>query len=319
MYEPTKTILLVCFTNHALDQFLEDIMDMGIPAGDIVRLGGKATPKTEGLSMRAQDKPRVLDYSALDAAKLDANSAAHSIANSFKDYHNTIIKTEDIMIHIEFQDPDYFDAFQFTATADDGMLLVGKQGRTIDEYYLLDQWLNGLDAGVLKDRYETSQHAVWLMEPSGRTAKFEEWKKEILQSKVEDLCDAIKSYNVSRQKVERVFAQTNIAVLQGKRIIACTTTGAAMNAESLRAASPNILLVEEAGEVLESHILTALVEEMSQLILIGDHKYVLSTFCAFYVINNGLDSCAPRSTTTSSRLTKEQDTTLTCHSSNVWL
>jgi hypothetical protein len=59
----------------------------------------------------------------------------------------------------------------------------------------------------------------------------------------------------------------------GKRIIGCTTTGAAMFAQDIRAANPDVLLVEEAGEILESHVLTAMGQNTSQMILIGDHKY----------------------------------------------
>lgn len=39
----TETILCVCYTNHALDQFLESLLDKGIK--DIVRLGGKSKSK----------------------------------------------------------------------------------------------------------------------------------------------------------------------------------------------------------------------------------------------------------------------------------
>ena len=40
----------------------------------------------------------------------------------------------------------------------------------------------------------------------------------------------------------------------------------------LDAVRPGVVLVEEAGEILESHILTALGPETKQLVLIGDHK-----------------------------------------------
>jgi hypothetical protein len=41
-----------------------------------------------------------------------------------------------------------------------------------------------------------------------------------------------------------------------------------------------VLLVEEAGEILESHIMTALSDDIEQIILIGDHKY---EHCLFIV------------------------------------
>ncbi|CAK4032789.1 nfx1-type zinc finger-containing 1 [Lecanosticta acicola] len=45
-----------------------------------------------------------------------------------------------------------------------------------------------------------------------------------------------------------------------------------MYSKQLQTAAPGILLVEEAGEILESHILTAMTPSTKQLILIGDHK-----------------------------------------------
>ncbi|KAG1880008.1 AAA domain-containing protein [Suillus subluteus] len=48
--------------------------------------------------------------------------------------------------------------------------------------------------------------------------------------------------------------------------------GAAIFAQDIRAANPDVLLVEEAGEILESHVLTILGQNTSQMILIGDHK-----------------------------------------------
>jgi len=44
--------------------------------------------------------------------------------------------------------------------------------------------------------------------------------------------------------------------------------------ELIRAARPSVLLVEEAGEILESHVLTALSDGVEHMILIGDHKCV---------------------------------------------
>ncbi|KAI6157793.1 hypothetical protein BKA82DRAFT_4061548 [Pisolithus tinctorius] len=53
-------------------------------------------------------------------------------------------------------------------------------------------------------------------------------------------------------------------------IIGCTTTGAAKLAALLKALSPRVLLVEEAGQVLEAHVLGSLVPSVEHLILIGD-------------------------------------------------
>ena len=72
----------------------------------------------------------------------------------------------------------------------------------------------------------------------------------------------------------RKFGENDIATLRQKRIIGCTTTAAAKYSVALHAVSPGAVLVEEAGEILESHVLTALGKETHRLVLIGDHKCV---------------------------------------------
>ena len=49
-------------------------------------------------------------------------------------------------------------------------------------------------------------------------------------------------------------------------------SAAAKYAQELQAASRDVILVEEAGEILESHILTAIAPRTQQLVMIGDHK-----------------------------------------------
>jgi superfamily I DNA and/or RNA helicase len=50
-----------------------------------------------------------------------------------------------------------------------------------------------------------------------------------------------------------------------------TTTGAAMHQQLLGGLGAKVVLVEEAAEVLEAHILACLSPSNEQLILIGDH------------------------------------------------
>ncbi|KAG8909612.1 hypothetical protein FRC01_006834, partial [Tulasnella sp. 417] len=64
--------------------------------------------------------------------------------------------------------------------------------------------------------------------------------------------------------------KTKLEVLANAVIIGCTTNGAAKLTELLRSVAPRVLLVEEAGQVLEAHILASLVPSIQHMILIGD-------------------------------------------------
>ena len=62
------------------------------------------------------------------------------------------------------------------------------------------------------------------------------------------------------------------SMLQSARIIACTTSGAAKYFDKISRLNIPVMMVEEAGEILEAHVLTALSPTCQHLILIGDHK-----------------------------------------------
>ncbi|KAI6119903.1 hypothetical protein EDD16DRAFT_1579433 [Pisolithus croceorrhizus] len=73
----------------------------------------------------------------------------------------------------------------------------------------------------------------------------------------------LREYNEAKDTVRR-------ELLGNVDIIGCTTTGAAKLTALLKALSPRVLLVEEAGQVLEAHVLGSLVPSVKHLILIGD-------------------------------------------------
>lgn len=62
-----------------------------------------------------------------------------------------------------------------------------------------------------------------------------------------------------------------------------TTTGAARLQTSLQALKNQIVIVEEAAEVLESHIVTSLTSHCSHLILIGDHQQLRPSTANYYL------------------------------------
>ena len=60
-----------------------------------------------------------------------------------------------------------------------------------------------------------------------------------------------------------------------------TTTGAAKYKKILQQISSKIMVVEEAAEILESHIFTSLNPDIQQLVLIGDHQQLRPSLNAF--------------------------------------
>ncbi|MCJ1422503.1 hypothetical protein MMC29_000383 [Sticta canariensis] len=71
---------------------------------------------------------------------------------------------------------------------------------------------------------------------------------------------------------QNVYEENNRDILRAARVVGVTTTGAAMHQGLLAGMGSRVAVVEEAGEVLESHILASLSPSCEQLVLIGDHN-----------------------------------------------
>jgi hypothetical protein len=276
IHDYTKhNILVVCYTNHALDQFLEDLIDIGIPDTDIVRLGGigKATARTTPLALQKQQSSHrftATDRHIIGSIKSEIDTKQQLLEVLFKKYRSEMTTNQDILDWLEFEQPDYFDAFQIPASSD-GMSVVDRRGNPIKDDHLLYRWGNGWDSGQFKDKAESSP-LIWSMGHKDRQVLITQWRDEIMKEQLTTFFSHAKLYNELIHQLERKFSEKDTDTLKNRRIIGCTTTGAAKFTELLQSISPSVLLVEEAGEILESHILTALGGRKEQIILIGDHK-----------------------------------------------
>lgn len=63
-------------------------------------------------------------------------------------------------------------------------------------------------------------------------------------------------------------------VMKSAQVVGMTTTKAASCRTLLDDLNASVVIVEEAGEVLEAHVLTSVNRNAKHLILIGDHKQV---------------------------------------------
>ncbi|KAJ7227185.1 P-loop containing nucleoside triphosphate hydrolase protein [Mycena pura] len=272
LHDSSRKILVVCYTNHALDQFLEDILDMGVPESSIVRLGGKSTPRTESLSLQKQSGGTKLgrsDYHTVDSLKQDSQRLYRRLEKNWIEFTT---KSPDLIMLLEFEDPEYFAALSVPLSAN-GMTQVGRDGKKINRWYLLNRWSRGDDAGIFKTHPQIRDAAdIWKMDRPSRQAKVLEWTSTSRKDQVEEISRIGKAFNECQNEIDRVFRQRDVSILQSKQIIGCTTTGAAKYTMDIQAASPEVLIVEEAGEILESHVITALGRSTEQVILIGDHK-----------------------------------------------
>jgi hypothetical protein len=256
-------------------RYLEDLMDIGIPQTATVRLGSKSSTRTEPSSMFKQ-QPGHLDPQVRAMYEQLQNHLDDLATEIAKRTTQSIFKVSDaeIMEFLEFSETHdrFFDAFT-VPKEDDDMQIVGHDGKAIGQYYLLGRWLQGHDAGVLKGQVDgVLFRDIWEMEPSKRTTLDTQWRISILEERCASVVRLMHRFDEKYSSAQEIRNMRTNSVLKEKRIVGCTTTGAAMFNSQLQTAAPGIIIAEEAGEILESHVLTAMSEKTKQLVLIGDHK-----------------------------------------------
>ena len=243
-----------------------------------MRLGSsaKAAPAVRDLSMKdaaSQVKLTREQCDILDWMKKKARDEGESLAQAFSGLEQQAPSRDDILEHLEFlaEGPPFFSAFT-VPTSNDGVLHVGKKGKAINSsFYLLDRWCRGKDASPFA-KMAQKYPEVWNIKASDRNELQRQWKADIFKEKLDAVQSAGHSYNTELEQIASIYMERELTVLRTRRVIACTTTAAAKYVQILNAARPGVVLVEEAGEILESHILTALGPHTKQLVLIGDHQ-----------------------------------------------
>ena len=100
----------------------------------------------------------------------------------------------------------------------------------------------------------------------------EYWKRKYIDKVYNELGANFEDYLVLCNQCKKATQEEDFYVLEKVDLIGMTTTGAAKYQHIIQRVKPKIVVVEEAAEVLESHIVSCLTAATQQLILIGDHK-----------------------------------------------
>ena len=132
--------------------------------------------------------------------------------------------------------------------------------------------INGLRKGRFTEDQVEEQRDLASLPNEQRWKLYNYWKGKYLAS-LEDQSEVrLREYNESCKEMKIVQQNADRFTLETADIIGITTTGAAKYQHVLHMVKPRIVIVEEAAEVLESHIVSALNAGTQHLILIGDHK-----------------------------------------------
>ncbi|KAL9085436.1 MAG: hypothetical protein Q9165_007586 [Trypethelium subeluteriae] len=275
LYDHTdEKILVMAFTNHALDQFLEDLLDIEIPSAAIVRLGSKSTTRTEHLNIQKQEskyKRTWASYQLLDHLDEEAKEMEKDLKAAVASFRDFKFANPEMLEYLEFEDSTFYDAL-VTPLEEDGMIKIGRGGKSVGPYYLLNRWFNGHDPGAYSNSLAPEHKKIWEMNQASRQERINEWTQALVHEKIVSIISLVQRMDDRQIRSSEIRNEKSAGILKEKRIIGCTTTAAAKYTRELQNANPGVIIVEEAGEILESHILTAMTPETKQLVLIGDHQ-----------------------------------------------
>ncbi len=283
-----ETILCVCYTNHALDQFLEYLWDQG--ERKIVRIGGRSkSPKLTPFNLR--ELARTKAHLPRDAerrmksvyAKLHASAESiGELVDQLKEPLSWNKPNGGASRVLDEHFSDVYDAFEsMESIAGDGFQVVsGKRNEHVTAESLFKEWKKGSECPDWLAVYSNHQPELvnfWNKSIEERSAMLDEWHDLLITDVKERVREEANNFQELHTEKEAIGRERDKMILNDARVIGATTNGAAKFRDIISAKSPGVVIVEEAGEVLEPHIISALAEQTSysnetkHLILIGDH------------------------------------------------
>ena len=308
-------ILVICHTNHALDQFLEEILKF---CGNVVRMGTRSKSTNKKLAdhnMKTLKKEDTNNYKEQEHIAKAKKVMINNVDRILEDLDglerklhyssNGILSSKQLQRYMTSKAYKFFQQRRNSMSkwlgchnlahcgqcryVQEGGRCIGDDGDL--ELYVGDyktsenRSLSAVDRQVEDVRNElryTSETAVegkkYATTHPNQLHKHERWSlyrywthqyKEVLRQKFRA---KEQEYNQWRDVSQEWTQQKDQMILRRADVIGMTTSAAARLRNVLQNVRPRIIIVEEAAEVLESHIITALNDGCEHLILIGDHK-----------------------------------------------
>lgn len=148
----------------------------------------------------------------------------------------------------------------------------------VDEYYeTLTPEMRSLD---------WREENLWRLLPQQRRECYRQWLVEAHEEArgiLPELAHLLERNAESRAALDR---DRKLAVLREMQVVGMTTTAVSKYQHLLKELRPEVVIVEEAAEVLEAHILTALHPRTQHVVLIGDHQQLRPSTAVYRLSKN---------------------------------
>ena len=274
-------ILCITSTEHALDRTLHRFVDAGI--GGIIRIGSSRS-KSEGLSSldllnavkgefptQLESRERWMYQQNADKFK----KLVHDNLTQLQNFADASILDASILNLLQDKYPRYYVQLVEPELGDDGFQLT-KDKRTDTR---IATWLQSISSTSPTDDGSRAQmpastraYDIFSLKYAERLSLYLEWKEEIVAQTQRSLLANLKAFEKATAEIGKIGAEVSHRILARANVIGVTAPDLARNLDLLRRLNSKVLLVEEAGEVLEAHLLTAMLPSIEHAILIGDHQ-----------------------------------------------
>ncbi|KAN0075671.1 hypothetical protein V8E54_006941 [Elaphomyces granulatus] len=262
-------VICVCYTNHALDQLLEDLLESGITS-QIIRIGSQSkSEKLEPFNLRVvagnlekTRKERRGRYELgrrLDEFETDYDGLFPKLRTT-----NSGIA---IKIHLKMNYIHHHE--QLFGVDVDGFQKAGSS----NPQTIIRQWLRSgqHSNGNLRHLEQLQTANIHQLSMEEREVLHRHWVEEIRDDLHAQTQQLFSDHYTTKLEFDSIRDELDLRCLRKADVIGVTTTGLARNLNLLRRVRSKVVLCEEAGEVLEAHILTSLLPSVEHVILIGDH------------------------------------------------
>ncbi|KAH6847784.1 hypothetical protein B0I37DRAFT_151316 [Chaetomium sp. MPI-CAGE-AT-0009] len=277
-------ILVICYTNHALDQFLKHLLDVGI--NKIIRIGGQSrAEELEGKNLRVVSKETgktAVENRILGQNYSESKTCLESAGNHLKPLHQVRkgkLDFASLRRFLQRHSPSVYRQFMSLETDEEGYTLAG--GDPVQVWLGRKQnkaaW-GGTAAGrrmdddALAELDLRAEQDISSLTPPERWALAESWINRLTQVQSDRIFELVAEAKRHQEAIHSVHDDVNRRTLLKAEVVGVTTTGLARNIKMLCRLGVKVVICEEAAEVMEPHLISALMPGVEHFIQIGDHK-----------------------------------------------
>uniref|UniRef100_A0A672NNV5 Zinc finger NFX1-type containing 1 n=1 Tax=Sinocyclocheilus grahami TaxID=75366 RepID=A0A672NNV5_SINGR len=276
-------MLVVCYTNHALDQFLEGIH--GFLKEGIVRVGGRSNSETlKPFGLR--ELTRASNFRKNLPQHL--RRAHHEIYTQMEAAQE-LLKRQSVQLECSLRGvlkedflENYISSQHWASLCLQPVSVQGHQKKKMKQ--MAKKELRKTSAMSVEE--ERQIRDVWILSLKDRWRLYRLWVLRYRSYLRTEALASEKEYQDAAERLNEIRRREDLCVLQQARVVGMTTTGAAKYRQALQELQPRLVIVEEAAEVLEAHTITTLSKACQHLILIGDHQQLRPSATVYDLAKN---------------------------------